>query len=165
MVITCVIFTIMIFVLNRVLINSLSYMNKILIEFVSIKPNDALGISKDTEVFVKNIRNNNLDEEEDLVEEEIDLSNINRTTASIQQKLEKSREGYNFIILVIVLVMVFFELFFDIQFILLKDHGKALNNFMHVYNSTYVNTITQRMFSSGIKYIHLLYNYILELRY
>jgi len=150
-VITCVIFTILIFVLNRVLVHSLSYMNNILIEFVAIKPNDALSISKATENFVKNIRINNLDEEEDLVEEEIDLKDVKRNTNSIQQKLEQNREGYNFIIIIMVLVMLFFELFFDIQFILLRDHENNLKNFMDVYNTTYTNTISQRMLSVGIK--------------
>ncbi len=127
-------------------------MNNILNEFVNIRPADALSISKTTETFVKNIRINNLDDdEEDLVEEEVDLKDIKRNTSSIQHKMMQSREGYNFIILVMVLVMIFFELFFDIQYILLKNHESNMKNFMTVYNTTYSNTISQRMFSAGLK--------------
>ena len=104
-------------------------------EFVSIKPTDAFAISRSAENFVKNIKISNIDDEGDLVEEQIDLKDVKRNAGAIQKKLEKNREGYTFIILAMIIGMIVCELYFDIQFILLKDHQTNMNKIIVLLDS------------------------------
>ena len=132
---------------------SLSMMNGILLEFLQISPKQAQFIVKKCENFVKNIKINNMDEEEDDDEREDDteLIDLKRNKSAMKEKLSKSSTGYNYIIVSMVLVYLIIELYFDINFIVVMRHQANLALYFSIYNATQFNNINQKLFSSGIK--------------
>ena len=138
-------------VLFTVLKFSLSMMNGILLEFLQISPNQAQFIVKKCENFVKNVRINNMDEDEEDKEEEIDLKDVKRNKSALKEKLSKSSAGYNYIIVIMVLVYIILELYFDVIYIIVNNHQQNLGKYFNIYNATQYNNINQKLVSSCIK--------------
>lgn len=134
---------------------SLSMMNGILLEFLQISPNQAQIIVRKCENFVKNVRINNMDEDEEDKEEEIDLKDVKRNKSALKDKLSKSSTGYNYIIVIMVFVYIIIELYFDIIYIVVNNHQNNLAQYFSIYNSTHYNNINQKLCSSAVKYNYL----------
>ena len=126
-------------------------MNGILLEFLQISPNQAQFIVKKCENFVKNVRINNMDEDEEDKEEEIDLKDVKRNKSALKEKLSKSSAGYNYIIVIMVLVYIILELYFDVIYIIVNNHQQNLGKYFNIYNATQYNNINQKLVSSCIK--------------
>ncbi len=130
---------------------SLSMMNGILLEFLQISPNQAQIIVRKCENFVKNVRINNMDEDDEDKEEDIDLKDVKRNKSALKDKLSKSSSGYNYIIVIMVFVYILIELYFDIIYIVVNSHQGKLAQYFTIYNATQYNNINQKLCSSAVK--------------
>ena len=137
--------------LFTVLKYSLSMMNGILLEFLQISPTQAQFIVRKCENFVKNVRINNMDEDEEDKEEEIDLKDVKRNKSALKEKLSKSSTGYNYIIVIMVLVYIIIELYFDVIYVIVNNHQQNLGQYFNIYNATQYNNINQKLISGCIK--------------
>ena len=137
--------------LFTVLKYSLSMMNGILPEFLQISPTQAQFIVRKCENFVKNVRINNMDEDEEDKEEEIDLKDVKRNKSALKEKLSKSSTGYNYIIVIMVLVYIILELYFDVIYVIVNNHQQNLGQYFNIYNATQYNNINQKLISGCIK--------------
>jgi len=129
-------------------------MNNILEGFLLISPQESQLIVKRIENFVKNVRINNIEDDDDDLEheEDSDYRELNkRSTSALKEKFRRNREGYTYLIIILVSVWVILESYFVIYFIVLKDYQANLVSFMKINNSTQNNIISQRMLSIGIK--------------
>jgi hypothetical protein len=127
-------------------------MNGILLEFLQITPNQAQFIVRKCENFVKNVRINNMDEDEEDKEEEVDLKDVKRNKSALKEKLSKSSTGYNYIIVTMVFVYIIIELYFAIVYIVVNQHQSNLAQYFSIYNATQYNNINQKLCSSAVKY-------------
>jgi len=135
-----------------VLIDSLKSMNNILIEFLSVSPQEAQLIVKKTESFVKNVRINNLEDEDEDKEDEMEFKDLSkRSTSALKEKVKRNREGYKNIIYILIFVWLILECYFNVFFIMVREHQNNLIKFMTINNSTQNNIVSQRMLSSGMK--------------
>ena len=130
---------------------SLSMMNGILLEFLHITPHQDQFIVKNCENFVKNVRMNNMDEDEEDKEEDIDLKDVKRNKSMLKEKLSKSSTGYNYIIIIMIFVYLIMVLYFDIIYIVVLMHQQNLAQYIRTYNSSQYNNIIQKLSTSSIK--------------
>jgi len=127
-------------------------MNNILIEFLSVSPQEAQLIVKKTESFVKNVRINNLEDEDEDKEDEMEFKDLSkRSTSALKEKVKRNREGYKNIIYILIFVWLILECYFNVFFIMVREHQNNLIKFMTINNSTQNNIVSQRMLSSGMK--------------
>lgn len=126
-------------------------MNDILLEFLQISPNQAQFIVRKCENFVKNVRINNMDEDEEDKEEEVDLKDVKRNKNALKEKLSKSSQGYNYIIVTMIMVYILIELYFAIIYIIVNIHQTNLGQYFRIYNATQYNNINQKLCSSAVK--------------
>ena len=130
---------------------SLSMMNGILLEFLQISPNQAQFIVRKCENFVKNVRINNMDEDEEDKEEDIDLKDVKRNKSALKEKLSKSSSGYNYIKVMMVFVYITIEVYFVIIYIIVNLHQGRLAQYFSIYNATQYNNINQKLCQCSVK--------------
>ena len=137
-----------------VLIATLTKMNIILLEFLSIKPQEAQKIIKKCENFIKNVRINNT-EDEDEDEKDEDLQNLKRDNKSLREKLKQSKNGYYFIIFTIVLVVVILMIYYIIMIVLYNNYTAKAKSFINLYNKLDDINIYSNLINSEIKLLAL----------
>jgi len=127
-------------------------MNNILIEFLSVSPQEAQLIVKKTESFVKNVRINNLEDEDEDKEDEMEFKDLSkRSTSALKEKVKRNRDCYKNFIYILIFVWLILECYFNVFFIMVREHQNNLIKFMTINNSTQNNIVSQRMLSSGMK--------------
>ena len=135
------------------LIEALGQISEILNEFLYIRQVEAFSMIEQCGNYLKNLRINLFEEEDEREDEKEESADKKRGYKSQKIKLRKNVHTNIFIVVYIGIVFVCLILYFLIQYLVIDYYNKNSENYTKVFNSIHDFLSTITLISSGIKII------------